>query len=107
MNIRISYVCFVMLAILSVRAWIQSQDANDKLQDSRNVSTSTIVTGASEFDLKKEIDKLRAENADLYRYNQLTADVNSRITRVTLSFMALGAICYFLEERKRRKEPNQ
>jgi len=103
MNIRVSYVCFVLLAFLSVRAWMQSNDANEKLQNLRNTSNPPILASMSEFEFIKEIEKLNAENTDLYRYNQLTSDVNTRITRVTLSFMALGAIFYFLEEREKRK----
>jgi hypothetical protein len=76
-----------------------------------NRGLHTIFEQSSPFDTAKsqppeliqKIKDLEVTQSDLIKFSDEMAKLNSKITRISSSFLILGIICYVTEERKRRK----
>jgi hypothetical protein len=103
MKLRISYISVLLAAVFSVRFAMMSGEANRKIHELLVDGTTFDMEKADAAARGREIKYLQEIQTDLLTFSTQLAEANQRSARITVSFLALGAVCYVLEERRRKR----
>lgn len=103
MRLRVSYFCILLAAVFAVRFAVMSDQANKAVHALLADEGSFDVEKADAAARARRIRYLEEIQGDLLTLSAQMAEADQRSARITVSFLALGAVIYVLEERKRKR----